>query len=77
VNGLRPKSKKAIKEALADEATAGRVRAQATSWFGDEYDGFIVNAPVGTTVHFVGPDPERDRRFYGTIHVTSAGIKVT
>lgn len=75
INGDRPKSKKAVKEAIA--ANPASVRAEATSWHGDEYDGPVSYLPVGSTVVFVGPDPHRDRRFYGTIKVTANGIKVT
>lgn len=81
IDGQRPKSKKAIKEALADAALAPRVFAEATANIfhpeANEWDGPIVCAPVGTKVVFVGPDPHRDRRFYGTITVTDKGIKVT
>jgi hypothetical protein len=70
----RPKSKKAVKEAVA----AGTpLYAEATSFHGNEYDGSVYDAPVGSTIVFVGPDPSRDRRFYGTIKVTANGVKVT
>lgn len=66
VGGQRPKSKKAVREAIA----AGLpVRLEATSWFGNEYDGPVSDAPAGE-YYFVGPNPHSDRRFYGTIKVT-------
>jgi hypothetical protein len=74
INMHRPKSKKAIKEAIA-AGTA--VYAEATSFHGGEYDGPVDCMPVGTKVVFVGPDPHRDRRFYGTIAMTEKGLRVT
>jgi len=67
----RPKSKKAVKEAVA----AGRtVVIEATSIFGNDFGGEVVDMPQGT-IAFVGPDPHSDRRFYGTI--TRVGDKIT
>ena len=66
VNHARPKSKKAVKEAIA--ADPSRVSLEATSMFGNEYDGPISEAPRGS-YSFVGPDPYRKRSFYGTITV--------
>ena len=72
INGSRPKSKKAVKEAVASGA---RVRLEATSFFGNEYDGSVNDAPDGTYT-FVGPDPERSRVFYGNIVVsTKNGVR--
>lgn len=66
VNGRRPTSKRAVREALASDPA--NVRAEATSMHGGEYGGTMATsvAPVGTVVHFVGPDPYTSRRFYGT-----------
>lgn len=72
VNGQRPKSKKAVREAVASGML---VSIEATSWHGDEYDGSVSGAPVGAYL-FVGPDPHTDRRFYGTITVTAKGVTV-
>jgi hypothetical protein len=65
INGQRPKSKKAIREAV--ESDPGTVRVESTSLFGNEYNGFLDVAPEGTMVVFCGPDPFRNRKFYGTI----------
>lgn len=54
------------------EATANVFHPEAR-----EFDGSFDQAPVGTKVVFVGPDPHTDRRFYGTITVSDKGIKVT
>lgn len=72
----RPKSKKEVREFLA-RGHDRRVLVEATSAFGNEYDGWIENAPVGTTVDFVGPDPYTSRKFYGRISVTARGVKLT
>ena len=69
----RPKSKKEVKEAVA--ADPGNVSLEATSMFGNEYEGPVSEAPQGRYT-FVGPDPYTKRSFYGTITVTASGIKV-
>jgi hypothetical protein len=72
----RPRSKKAVKEAVADDPSM--VQVEATSMFGDEYDGTLDKAPAGTTIYFVGPDPYTRRNFYGAIEVGEDGaLKVT
>ena len=72
VNGLRPKSKKAIKDALA---AGDEVSLEATSMFGNEYDGPVQQAPDGT-YYFVGPDPYRARNFYGNVIVKAGKVTV-
>jgi len=66
VDGVRPKSKKQVKETPPEE-----VRIEATSLFGNEYDGPLSNLPIGTTITYVGPDPYTSRRFYGSIKKVS------
>ena len=74
INGSRPKSKKQIKE-LVIEAQAPNTKAdlygvviEATSMFGNEYDGSLATMPKDNSpVYFVGPDPHSKRNFYGTI----------
>jgi hypothetical protein len=75
INGKRPTSKKAIREAIA---SGQRVRIEATSLHGDEYDGLLFDddGPVVGTYHFVGPDPYTKRSFYGTIVVTANKVTV-
>ena len=67
IDGMRrPKSKKEVREILADDPR--RVHIEATSLFGDEYDGRASElGPYDKTVYFVGPDPYSRRNFYGTI----------
>ena len=64
IDGTRPKSKKAIKEAVANDPWS--VHIEATSMFGNEYEGPVAQMPHGR-VTFVGPDPYTKRSFYGTI----------
>jgi hypothetical protein len=73
IDGERPKSKKAVKEAIA--AGVATVRVEATSWFGNEYDGNLAYAPDGA-IAFVGPDPFTKRNFYGTIVVSNGKATV-
>jgi len=74
VNWERPASKVAVKRHLAERPDGGGINIEATSFFGNEYDGPVVDMPDGT-VHFVGPDPHTSRKFYGTL--TKRGGKVT
>jgi hypothetical protein len=75
VKYARPKSKKQIRETVAD--APGSVSIEATSLFGNEYDGPVSEAPPGA-YHFVGPDPYTKRNFYGTITVKPDGtVKVS
>jgi hypothetical protein len=69
VNGLRPKSKKAIKDALI---AGDDVVLQATSFFGNEYSGPVTSAPDGTYT-FVGPSPEK-RVFFGNFFVKAGKV---
>ena len=71
INGSRPKSKKAIKEALL---AGDEVVLEATSVFGNEYDGLVTDAPDGE-YSVAGPDPDKKRDFYAVL--TVRGDKVT
>lgn len=72
VDGRRPKSKKAVKEAVADNPE--RVSLEATSLHGGEFDGRVSELPVGGRVqYFVGPDPYTARNFYGQVFKNAAG----
>jgi len=66
INGRRPSSKKEVREAVA--ISPASVRLEATSLFGNEYDGPVSEAPDGT-YFIVGPDPYTKRNFYGQVHV--------
>lgn len=73
IGASRPKSKKAIKEAVA--ANPASVSLEATSMFGNEYSGPVSTAPDGD-YYFVGPDPYTKRNFYGRIGVINGRITV-
>lgn len=68
IDGRRPKSKKEVRE-VAEEAPE-RIRVEATSRFGNEYDGPLTGLGVFASVSFVGPDPHTKRNFYGTVSNT-------
>jgi hypothetical protein len=74
VMGVRPKSKKAVKEAIAHNPT--NVRIEATSVFGNEYDGTVADLPEGSKVYFVGPDPYTKRNFYGSIERSGGKVVI-
>lgn len=73
INGARPKSKKAVKEALA--TAPGSISIEGTSVFGGDYDGPLTEAPDGR-IDFVGPDPYRARNFYGNFYIAGGVIKL-
>lgn len=72
IDGRRPRSKKEIKETLAELDGPERVVLQPTSVFGNEYGGPLTDAPQGDYT-IVGPDPYTSREFYGTITVDATG----
>jgi hypothetical protein len=74
VGASRPTSKKAVREAI--NANPATVRVESTSMFGG-YDGPVSDLPEGVTITFVGPDPFRDRKFYGNIKRVGDTFKVT
>ena len=71
-NGGRLKSKKALREEIAQGYAP---LLEATSWFGNEFDGPVSLAPDGT-YSVVGPDPYRDRRWYATVTVRDGKVTV-
>jgi hypothetical protein len=77
IRGVRPKSKKQVKEAM--KATPASVTWQNDSAFGPDagmtYPGNAL--PEGLNDTFVGPDPHRSRKFYGQIKVKDGKVTVT
>ena len=73
INHRRPKSKKEVKEIITQSPNL--VLLEATSIFGNEYDGPVSEAPDGK-YYFVGPDPHTRRNFYGCITKEGTSIKV-
>ena len=65
VKGFRPKTKKALREAINSDPSG--VSLEATSPFGNEYGGSILHMPEGETVYIVGPDPYNKRSWYANL----------
>ena len=74
-SGLRVASKKRLKEMI--KADPRSVTFDPTSMFDNQahFDGASI--PAGVTLSVVGPDPQRDRRWYATVEVTSKGVRVS
>jgi len=74
MQGIFPrfKYKKAFKEAVKARKP---VRLEATSLFGNEYDGDLYQAPPGK-YFVVGPDPYKKRNWYVTIEIKNGSITV-
>jgi hypothetical protein len=71
VNGKRPKTKAAVKNALASDPAS--VTWDVTSAFNNGPSRYsTVNVPSGTH-YFVGPDPYTSRKFYGQLIVGPDG----
>ena len=76
LDGRRPKSKTELKRHLADGGGLSLISVEATSLFGNEYDGTLALAPENTVIHFVGPDPYTNRKFYGTITLRNGNVTI-
>lgn len=61
---LRPRTKKQLREEVANDPS--RVFLEETSEFGNEFQGYLNEAPEG---HYavVGPDPRRKRSWFANI----------
>lgn len=73
INGRLAKSKKAVKEAWKDNPDS--VEVACTDMF-HSFGGSPRDLPEGDH-YFVGPDPERDRRFYGSIKKHGDQVKIS
>jgi hypothetical protein len=73
LNGARLPSKRAFKDAI--QTTPDRVRLEATSFAGTEYDGTIDDAPAGK-YYVVGPCPYTARKWYAQVVVTADKVVV-
>lgn len=78
VNGRRPATKKALRDALT--ADPGLVQFDSTSMMGPRA-GDIISATVadiGTDkMSVVGPDPYTKRNWYATVEVANGKVKVS
>jgi hypothetical protein len=76
IGGVRAKSKKALRDALA--STPDEVVFDGTSVLGRgpvSYTGAEV--PEGVSLSVVGPDPFNSRRWYATVKLVNGKAKVT
>lgn len=73
ISYTRPRSKKQVRELIAEDPRL--VSIEATSVFGNEYDGPADEMPHDV-IYFVGPDPYNKRNFYGRLIRTNAGFQV-
>lgn len=73
VEGSRPRTKKALREALA--TTPETVTFDQTSMFDSLYPVRIngTEVPAGVTLTVFGPDPYRDRKWYASVTVDGTG----
>ena len=78
LDNRRPKSKKEVREFVRDSyqltpegddpaTSLMHLRIEATSMFGNEFDGPLSANRKENPITFVGPDPYSDRKFYGRI----------
>lgn len=76
--GLFP-SKAAMKRAI--EADSSKVIFEAVQGLGPKWYGtaaeFLTAGPAGVKLTVVGPDPERQRKWYGTVEVRNGTLKVS
>jgi hypothetical protein len=72
IMGVRPRSKKEVREAVRE--MPHKVRIEYTGIM-EGYDGMVKQAPDGD-YDFVGPDPYTKRNFYGVIEVRNGKARV-
>jgi hypothetical protein len=65
VGGQRPKTKKALREAVHKDPA--RVLVEATSIFGNDYGGPVLEMPEVKKIYICGPDPFTTRNWYATL----------
>jgi hypothetical protein len=77
INGKRPASKKAVREALASDPAS--VVFDKTAGLFDGWGNLTVaDLQPGVKLSLVGPDPETKRNFYGTLELDKNGkVKVS
>lgn len=65
VDGKRPRSKKALLEAIRRDPQS--VRFDGTSPHGPQFSGLAVNLPTHLVASVTGPDPETKRVWYAQV----------
>jgi hypothetical protein len=71
VNGVRPTTKKALKEAI--QTDPGSVRFDATAMFGPPGPFRVEEIGDGDTLYVVGPDPYEKRVWYAKVKIGKDG----
>lgn len=66
---VRPRTKKLLREAV--ERSPGEVFLEETSAFGNEFEGWLTDAPTGSYT-VVGPEPARRRNWFAEIRWSDA-----
>ncbi len=74
VNGQRPASKKALREALV--ATPDAVSFDGASFLGPQFSGSVAELPAGITLSVCGPDPYRSRKWFANVSLVNGTPKV-
>lgn len=77
VGGSRPKSKKALKEALAAGPKVIAVEFERTSELGPALPRNVYELPPGTKLQVTGPDPYTSRKWYATVELVNGKVKVS
>lgn len=73
INGQNVPTKRALKEEI------DKVMFHSTSPFVGFYNGWqgLLDEAPTTKLSVVGPDPERDRKWYATVEIVGGKVKVT
>lgn len=75
INGVRVKTKKALREALRDAPNT--VEFDSTSPMGPQFNGRADTMPGGgVTLTVVGPDPYTKRTWFASVKRDGSGFKV-
>lgn len=76
INGERPASKKALREALANAPES--VRFDGTALLGEQFNGPPSTIPAGVKLSVAGPDPYTSRKWFATVeHKAGGGFKLS
>lgn len=73
VNGKRPASKKALRDALTQDPTS--VTFDGTSPF-EPYYGDVTQLQAGDTLQVTGPCPHTKRNWYANVKIVGGNVKV-
>lgn len=74
VKGQRPKTKKILRASA--KAAPHTIILEATSLFGNEYEGKVTEMPQGVIHYVVGPDPYTERTWYAQLTRVGDIIKI-